>query len=154
LATSATTIWVRRRGLGLDGDQGNGAGGEREDKRRCEHEHTVAIRHAIADAARRNGLNVDGQYGHCGERRGENDFLHDEPPEFQLPPPLQSAMAGWSLKRFTLAHRTTCGNMCTKMSAREAHQGQRHVRREALAEAVPVSIDVPCRAVCQRLPTM
>jgi len=73
LATSATTIWIRRSGLGLDGDEGNGAGGEREDKRRCEHKHTMAIRDAIADAARRDGLNVDGEYGHCGEHRGEND---------------------------------------------------------------------------------
>lgn len=60
LATSVTTIWVRRRGLGLDGDQRNSASGEREDKRRCEREHTMAIRHAIGDAARRNGLNVNG----------------------------------------------------------------------------------------------
>jgi hypothetical protein len=55
----------------------------------------MAICHAIADAARRNGLNVDGENGHCGERRGENDLLHGEPPEVQQPPLLQSAMAGW-----------------------------------------------------------
>ena len=60
LAASAIIIWVRRRGLGLDGDEGNGPSGEREDKRRCEHKHTMAIRHATADAARRDGLNVDG----------------------------------------------------------------------------------------------
>jgi len=101
LAASAIIIWVRRRGLGLDGDQGNGAGGEREDKRRREHKHAMAIRDAIAEAARRNGLNQDGEHGHCGERRGKNDFLHVEPPEVQQPPPLQSAMAGWGLKHLS-----------------------------------------------------
>jgi hypothetical protein len=61
----------------------------------------MSIRHAIGDTARRSGLNVDGERGHCGKCRRENDFRHCEPPKVQLPP--VAAMP--DLEKFIEEHR-------------------------------------------------